>query len=277
MNRIAIIAAKEFRDGLRNRWVVAMTLALALFALTLTFLGSAPTGAVKAGSLAVVVVSLSSLTIFLLPLIALLLSYDAIVGDIERGTMALLLSYPLTRHQVIIGKFLGHLCILSVSTIVGYGVAGVAASVVSPDGFDFADWQPFIVLLLSSVALGASFLAIGYLISTQVRERATAAGIAIGVWLFFVLVYDMALLGLLVADQGETVSAQALGWLLLLNPADAYRLLNLTGFSGTAALSGMAGVAGQAGHGLATLATALAIWIAAPFLLAMAAFHRKSL
>ena len=40
------------------------------------------------------VVSLSSLTIFLVPLIALLLSHDAIVGEAERGTLLLLLSYP---------------------------------------------------------------------------------------------------------------------------------------------------------------------------------------
>ena len=40
------------------------------------------------------IVSLSSLTIFLLPLIALLISYDAVVGEMERGTMLLLLSYP---------------------------------------------------------------------------------------------------------------------------------------------------------------------------------------
>ena len=41
-------------------------------------------GVVKAEPLAVVVVSLVSLSIFLVPLIALLLSFDAIVGEHER-------------------------------------------------------------------------------------------------------------------------------------------------------------------------------------------------
>ena len=109
--QILIIAGKEIRDGMRNRWVVAITLLLALLALTLAFLGAAPTGAVKVSPLTVTIVSLSSLTIFLLPLIALLLSYDAIVGEIERGTMALLLAYPVARWQVIVGKFLGHVTI----------------------------------------------------------------------------------------------------------------------------------------------------------------------
>ena len=46
-----IIAGKEVRDGLRNRWVLATTLLLAALALTLAFLGSAPTGTVGVGPL----------------------------------------------------------------------------------------------------------------------------------------------------------------------------------------------------------------------------------
>ena len=95
------IGLKEFRDGLRNRWVAAAILALALLALVLAFLGSAPAGSVKANALAVTVVSLSSLTVYLLPLIALMLAYDAIVGEAERGTLALLVSYPVARWQVL--------------------------------------------------------------------------------------------------------------------------------------------------------------------------------
>ncbi|TGW04817.1 ABC transporter permease, partial [Mesorhizobium sp. M2D.F.Ca.ET.145.01.1.1] len=126
MSTIALLAVKEIREGLRNRWVVAATALLAALALTLTFLGSAPTGNVGAGALDVVVVSLASLTIFIVPLIALLISHDAIVGEIERGTMTLLLSYPVRRWQVLLGKFLGHLAILAFATLIGYGVAAIA-------------------------------------------------------------------------------------------------------------------------------------------------------
>ena len=67
------------------------------------------------------IVSLSSLTIFLLPLIALLISHDAIVGEMERGTMMLLLSYPVGRWQVMLGKFFGHVAVLAFATVLGYG------------------------------------------------------------------------------------------------------------------------------------------------------------
>ena len=126
MRNILIVAGKEIQEGLRNRWVLAATLLLAALALTLTFLGSAPTGSVGVRSLDVVIVSLSSLTIFILPLIALLISHDTIIGDMERGTMILLLSYPVARWQVVIGKFCGHLAILAFATSLGYGAAALA-------------------------------------------------------------------------------------------------------------------------------------------------------
>ena len=67
MRQILSISTKEVRDGLRNRWVVATTLLLVIFALVLGMLGSAPTGTVKVDPLTVTLDSLSSLSIFLIP------------------------------------------------------------------------------------------------------------------------------------------------------------------------------------------------------------------
>src|SRR5690606_18238750 len=276
MNPTLIIIEKEIRDGLRNRWVLAVTLLLAALALSLGFLGSAPTGTVKVDPLTVTVVSLSSLSIFLVPLIAMLLSYDAIVGEIDRGTMALLLSYPISRRQVLAGKFLGHLAILALATTAGYGIAGLALQIAHGE-IDPTAWSPFALLILASILLGACFLSLGYLISALVRERATAAGIAIGVWLFLVVIYDMMLLGILVADQGRIITADLLNSILLFNPTDVYRLLNLTGHENIALFSGMAGLSDQASLSSNTLLLVQILWIAVPLSLATLVFKRKSL
>jgi len=274
MSTILVIAEKEIREGLRNRWVLATTLLLATLALSLTFLGSAPTGNVGAGALDVVIVSLSSLSVFLVPLIALLISHDAVVGEMERGTMLLLLSYPVKRWQVVLGKFLGHLAILAFSTLVGYGVAAAALGLTGGD-IGRESWAAFASLIGSSVLLGAVFVAIGYLVSALVGERSTAGGIAIGIWLVLVLVYDMALLGLLVVDQGRTVTGGMLNVLLLLNPTDAYRLINLGGTAG--AISGMGGVADIATLAPAALLAALLAWAAIPLAAAILVFSRREL
>lgn len=276
MNPTLIIIHKEIRDGLRNRWVLAVAILLAMLALTLGFLGSAPTGSVKVDPLTVTVVSLSSLSIFLVPLIALLLSYDAIVGDIDRGTMALLLSYPVARWQVMAGKFCGHLTILALATVAGYGTAGVALQLLH-GGLDPDSWAPFGLLIAASILLGACFLSVGYLISALVRERATAAGIAIGVWLFLVVIFDTAVLGILVVDQGRIITAPLLNLILLFNPTDVYRLLNLTGHENIAMFAGMAGLSGQATLSTGVLLLALGLWIALPLSLAALVFNRRAL
>lgn len=273
--KVLTLAAQELRVGLRNRWVLATTLVMAALALSLALLGAAPTGSVKADPLAVVVVSLASLTIFLVPLIALLLSFDAIVGEQERGTLMLLLAYPVSRWQVIVGKGLGQIGILAIATVIGYGAAAAALWLEADIGQ--AAWQAYSVMVLSSVLLGAAFVAMGCLASTLVRERGTAAGIAVGVWLFFVLIYDTALLGILVADQGRTLGKTLLDALLLLNPADAYRLLNMTTHEAVAVYAGMAGPGDPAAMPSAAYVAVLAAWVVVPFALAIAAFRRRSI
>ncbi|ALA20181.1 MULTISPECIES: ABC transporter permease subunit [unclassified Chelatococcus] len=276
MRTILIIAGKEIRDGLRNRWVLATTLLLAGLALSLTFLGAAPSGATGTQPLDVVIVSLSSLTIFLLPLIALLIAHDAVVGEVERGTMLLLLSYPVGRSQVILGKFAGQVAVLGFATFVGYGAAA-AALLASGAEIDATSWLAFAAMIGSSVLLGAAFVAIGQLISASSRDRGTAAGIAVGVWLVFVLIYDMGLLGLMVMDQGRTVTGPVLNALLLANPTDAYRLFNLTGFANVSQFAGMAGLAGSAAVSPSLLLGALGAWALAPLALATLAFSRREL
>ncbi len=270
-----ILAAKELRDGLRNRWIAAAILLLATLALSLAFLGSAPIGGVKAGAFDVTIVSLSSLTVYLLPLLALMLAYDAFVGEAERGTLLLLLAYPVARWQVVLGKFLGHTAILALAILIGYGLVLLGVSLAS-DGAA-ADWRAFAAMMASSLLLGAVFLCLGYLPSALVRERATAAGLAIGLWLLFVVIYDLALLGLLIADQGQAMSQNLISALLLVNPTDAYRIFNLTGSDGVGLASGMAGLASEAGLGLELPLLIMLAWVALPLAATVALFRRREI
>ncbi len=276
MKNVLLIAAKEIQENMRNRWVLATAILLAALALTLTFLGSAPTGSVGVRPLDVVIVSLSSLTIFLLPLIALLISHDAIVGEIERGTMPLLLSYPVSRWQVLLGKFAGHLAILTFAISLGYGAAALSLAATGAS-IDLDSWVAFAKMIGSSILLGASFIAAGYLISALVRARSTAAGIAVGIWLLFVVIYDMALLGFLVMDQGRIISAESVNLLLLLNPTHVYRMFNLTASANVSGFSGMAGLAEAITIRREVLLGALLAWTVLPLAIAAVAFSRREL
>ena len=109
-----------------------------------------------------------------MPLIALLLSFDAVAGEAERGTLLLLLAHPVARWQVVAGKFLGHLAVLVVATLVGYGGA-TAAAVAVRGGSGAAAWGAFALLLGSTVLLGGVFLGLG-LLASVLRARAPDGG-----------------------------------------------------------------------------------------------------
>ena len=226
MSAILTIARTEIRIGVRNRWVLLASIILLVFALLLALLGSAPSGATKADSLSVVVASLSTLSVYLVPLIALLLSFDAIAGEIDRGTLQLTLATPVSRGQVLIGKFIGHVAVLSLAVVLGYGIAGAivfaAAQNTGMDGiFDLAR------VISTSLALGATFVAIGYVASVSVRQTGTAAALAVAIWLFAVVLYDLALLGGLLASADGFFAKVLFPYLLVINPADAFRVFNM--------------------------------------------------
>ena len=275
MTAVAAIAGHEVLAGIRNRWMLAASLLLGVLALTLAFIGSTPAGPVAASPLAITVVSLSSLSVFLVPLIGLLVSYDALVGEIERGTMPLLMTYPVTRWRIVLGKFAGQVAILAIATVVGFGVAALVTGL--GDGGDAEAWGAFGTMVGGSILLGAAFIALGTLFSAVVAERGTAAGVSAAAWLIFVVLFDMALLAILVADEGQAVSGDLFRVLLLLNPTDVYRMLTLAGSETVGALSGMAGVSAEAAFGHALLLPVMLLWIAAPLALAGLLFGRKEL
>lgn len=266
MKIVWIIASKEIQDRIRNRWILTMTLLMAGLAMGLVFLGSSPSGTVGASPLAVTIVSLSSLSIFLIPLIALLLSHDAIVGELESGTLLLLLTYPVSRWHILLGKFLGHGMVIAFTTIVGYGTAGLAILLMDTP-LDGSTWMAFFSLLLTSVLLGWVFVSIALWMSLLVRERATAAALAIGIWFFFVILFDFLLLGILV-EKSDWIDAQTFPLLLLLNPTDIFRLFNLSGFENVRAFSGMIGLSDTKGLSQLSLLIALVTWILIPLGLA---------
>lgn len=265
MRATLAVAQKEFKDGLRNRWLAASTGIFAIFASGLSWFGSAAVGEVGFTSIANTIVSLASLNVFLLPLIALLLSYNAIVGEDEDGTLLLLLTYPLTKAELLLGKLLGHSMILGIATVVGFGSAALVIALFA-DGVNLLELlSAFGLFIVSALLLGIIFICLSYLVSSWVAEKSKAAGLALIIWFFFVLIYDMGLLGLLVATQGK-IHPDIFPYLLLLNPTDIFRLVNLLGFETNG--SGLLAIATSESFSLFGLFFTMLLWTLIPLSLA---------
>ncbi|TDQ36459.1 ABC transporter permease [Thiopseudomonas denitrificans] len=274
MKQIYHIARKEFSDGMRNRWILAISILFAVLAVGITWFGAAASGQVGFTSIPATIASLASLATFLMPLIALMLAYDAVVGEEEGGTLMLLLTYPLSRGQLLTGKFVGHGCILGLATLIGFGSAAVAIALWVPDVSIGTLVFSFGRFILSSILLGLVFLAFAYVLSSHANEKSTAAGLALGVWFLFVLVFDLALLTILVVTEGR-ISPELLPWLLLFNPTDIYRLINLGGFEAGGQGMGVMALASDLPVGAAVLWACLAGWVVAILLLAHWRFAKR--
>ena len=149
-----------------------------------------------------------------------------------------------------------------IAILAGYGGTVVILTLATGSGTE--GWQAYAVMMASSLVLGAVFIALGYFVSAIVRERATAVGAAIGLWLVFVVLYDLLLFGLLTMDEEQKIGQQLFSMLMLVNPTDTYRVLNLSLFEGVSEAAGIAGVASEAGLSGTLLVSSMLVWIILP-------------
>jgi ABC-2 type transport system permease protein len=133
----------------------------------------------------------------LVPIMAIGLGFDAINGEHNRRTLSRILSQPIYRDALLLGKFLGALATLSISLVVlwllviGFGLIRLG---VPPNGEELA--RALVFLFLTIIYAGV-WLALAMLFSILFRSTATAALVTLGIWLFLVFLWPQlaALLG----------------------------------------------------------------------------------
>jgi ABC-2 type transport system permease protein len=114
-------------------------------------------------------------------IMALLLSYDAVSKEREEGTIELLLSYPVYRDEVINGKFIANLFILSLALLFAYGAtSGLAVYMTGKiPGINVLIRLSFI--WIGTIVYMAFFMALGSMFSTIFRSswRSLLAGVIV--------------------------------------------------------------------------------------------------
>ena len=261
MNAAAVrtIASSEFLAATRLKWVRWFAAAFALLVAGAAWSAGALAEIAGAESFARTTVALVPLTLVLVPLTALLLGVTGQSG--EPGTEAFFFAQPVTRFEVVLGKWAGQAAALSAA--VGLGFGGGAVVVAASAGG--AGLPRFLFFVAVSAVLGGAFLAIAAAVSAAVSRRATAMGVAAFAWFFFVLLEDAAALALAGALTGRA-GARALYLSVFANPAAIARVLTLS-VAGTPHVLGAAGDAwafflGGPALAAAVAAAALLAWTA---------------
>ncbi len=229
-----LVAAREVRDAMRSRWFVVAAGCFLALSLGLSMLGLA--GAQRSGLAGFdrTTASLLNLALLFVPLVTLSLGGLGIAGELEDGSLALLLSQPLTRAEVYAGKYLGLLSAVTASVCVGFGATGIIVGATTGSG----NARGFLALVALTLLLGAATLSLGTLLSVMLRARARVIGAAFAAWLLLVYVSDLGTIGLTLA---RNLGPGQVFTLALLNPVQQARVL------GTLALTGRPDVLGAVG------------------------------
>lgn len=271
LRTVRTIAAKEMRDALHNRWFLLYAAAFLLLALGLSWLGLTGSGIAGMAGFGRTSAALINLVLLIVPLMGLSIGGLSMVAERERGTMATLLSQPLTRLELLAGKWSGLAVALAAAILVGFGVPGLWLAIAGST----QNVGAYIALAGLSMLVGLAGLGLGTLLSAAVRTTAVAIGVAIGLWLVLVFFGDLGLLGVGLAmnlDAGQLLT------IALINPLTDFRIAAITTAGAAKGTLGPAGLLLFYDLGRWTVPTLVAVllaWGALPLAGAYAVLRRR--
>jgi Cu-processing system permease protein len=271
---ILVIAAKELRDALSNKWFMLYTASFAVLAATLSFLSLAGAGSYGFASFGRTAAGLLNLIMLIVPLMALTIGAGTIAGERERGMLVYLLAQPVARTEVLLGKFLGLAMALLASLCVGFGLS--AALLAWRGGMGAAEPASFAMLVGFTFVLSLAMLSLGMLISACARKAGVAVGVSLFLWLALVFLSD---LGLMTGTIVFKLRVEELFMLAAVNPLQAFKLAALNQLNASLDVLGPAGLYASQTFGPRLpliLGGTLLAWVVLPLGLALAVFARRS-
>jgi Cu-processing system permease protein len=261
MSVVTKIVRAQTRDALRSRWLIVYA----------TFFFLLTEGVIRfSGDGAKAILTLSSATLIVVPLVTLVLSTIHVYN--AREFTELLLAQPIRRSVLFKGLYLG----LALPLAAGF-IAGVSLPFLLHGGGDPAYRAAMITLVATGSALTFIFTAISFSIALFAEDRLRGLGIALGVWLLVGLLYDGLVLVAVAVFADYPIERPILA-LTFANPVDLARVLLLLKLD-VAALMGYTGAvfqrvfSGPLGPSLA--AGLLGLWIAVPLAVGARQFRRK--
>jgi ABC-type transport system involved in multi-copper enzyme maturation permease subunit len=124
-----------------------------------------------------------------LSLLAILYTYDLIVGEKERGTLKLMLANDLPRDRLLMGKVVGGYISLLLSLIIPL-ILGLLVLLIYPDIFLSAeDWTRVLFIFLVFFLYLSAFFALGLFVSAKSTRSSTSLLALLIIWAALVMVF----------------------------------------------------------------------------------------
>lgn len=247
----------EFLNIMRNRWVFVYTLIVAATTFSLQKIS---------GDYQKTMLSLSSITVVLIPLIASL--FTALYWYYSERFTHLMLTQPLPRRVLLTSRIVALSTSLSACFVIGTFIGSILLGQLH---------LSCILLMLIGAFLTMIFSALSSWISIAVDDRMKGVGLVFGFWLYLVLVHDGFILLALIALKNEPMDFP--GTLLgVINPIGLGRVVLLMYNEGSMLLGHTGALVREfltSSKGYITAVALAFIWCVIPLALSYRAFRKK--
>ena len=277
LKTIYTIAKKEFLDNIRSKWIILISIIFIILTILSAYVSGGSSDEIFGGFEATVV-SLMSIHTLLIPIIAILLGFSTIAGEAEAGALSVVLSYPVKRVEVLLGKFLGLGSVLAVTPIIGFGISGIIIA-----GFIGAEeGLAFLAFIALAIVLGLMYLSLIICFSALVKTRVKAIAAGVGVF-FWAMIYGVIVMALYMGTGGDIANLMSgldtyPEWLLgsiIFSPGDLNQMAVMKAFG----LNQAMGVSLEAPDWMSMpfLLIVQMFWIIIPLFLAYVFFKRRDI
>jgi len=154
------------------------------------------------------------LALFFIPIIGIILGFDAINRERSTGTLSRILTQPIYRDSVINGKFLASIVLLAIMMttavliVAGYGLRMIG---VPPNAEEIIRLFIYLVFI---IVYGAFWIGLSMLFSVLFRSLATSLLTSIALWIFFSFGIFFAALALMeTPETAQTLLLFSPNWL----------------------------------------------------------------
>ncbi len=273
IDNVLILTQKEIKDARRNRWFLLYALAFAGLAIALAWLALAGMGNYGLAGFGRTGASLINLILLIVPLMGLTLGALSLASEREKGTLIYLMAQPISKAELLLGKFIGLSLSLLAALGLGFGLTGLLIAA-NAGGTDV---RAYLTLVGLTFLLAMASLSLGFLISAAVQRSATAVGIALFLWLILVFFGDLGVMGTAVVLR---LSVNELFTLALSNPLQIFKIAAIWNIQNNLELLGPAGVYAMRTYGsnlLWLLIALLLAWTIVPLAITQQLFKRRGI
>lgn len=235
IDNVFILTQKEITDARRNRWFLLYACAFTGLSLTLAWLALAGMGNYGLAGFGRTGATLINLILLIVPLMGLTLGALSLSSEREKGTLIYLMSQPINKAELLLGKFIGLALALLAALAIGFGLTGLLIAF-NTGGTDV---RGFLILMGLTFLLAMASLSLGFLISAVVQRSATAVGLALFLWLILVFFGDLGVMGTAVVLR---LRIHQLFTLALSNPLQIFKIAAILNIRNNLELLGPAGI-----------------------------------